>query len=210
MVYHHDVHHAGYVSNLNAFLDSPAASGNAALQSASLTSIVMSVGSKPALFLGGSSLSADQTETLRNNAGGDWNHAFFWRLMTPNATALPGPNTSFAKAVAASGLGSMPDMIRAVNAAGAARFGSGWSWLVLNTTSGKLQVCGTRGWKRASDWCVSGDTKDADWSAVSPPTPPHHAGAQHVPPPLHTSQQLLPRVSCFPAHSFVSSLCPPL
>ena len=85
-------------------------------------------------------LTVDQQNLLRNNAGGHWNHAFFWRLMAANgSSAMPRANSSFALAVARD-FGNLTGMISEINAAGAARFGSGWSWLVRNQTSQRLQV----------------------------------------------------------------------
>ena len=72
-------------------------------------------------------------------------HFQFWRLMIDNVTSAavyPASNSSFVAAVNKT-FGSMTSMISAINAAGAARFGSGWSWLVYNTTSKRLVVLST-------------------------------------------------------------------
>ena len=59
-----------------------------------------------------------------------------------SAAVYPAPNSSFVAAVITT-FGSMTSLIAAVNAAGAARFGSGWSWLVYNTTSKRLVMLST-------------------------------------------------------------------
>jgi Fe-Mn family superoxide dismutase len=135
MYYHHDVHHAGYVNNLNALLGAPALADDIFLQNSGLTSLIMHIGTKKM-----ANLSSDQQTLLRNNAGGHWNHASYWRLMAKNgSSAQPNLNSSFALAVARD-FGSLTNMIAEINRSGAARFGSGWSWLVMNKTSNRLQV----------------------------------------------------------------------
>ena len=135
MKYHHDVHHAAYVNKLNTLLGSQALNNNIFFQNSTLTSLVMHVGTAQV-----ANLTLYQHNLLRNNAGGHWNHAFFWRLMAANgSSALPPANSSFALTVARD-FGSLTGMISEINAAGAARFGSGWSWLVRNKTSQRLQV----------------------------------------------------------------------
>ena len=138
-MFHHDVHHAAYVNNMNAFLASGAAAANSTLQNSSLARIVQNVGTS---YL---NLSPAQTTLVRNNAGGHFNHALFWRIMAENgtsATVLPAANSSFIRAVDRD-FGNLTSLISAVNAAGAARFGSGWSWVVYNTTGKKLVVLST-------------------------------------------------------------------
>ena len=61
---------------------------------------------------------------VRNNGGGHWNHSQFWKTMGPNGGG--GPTSKLADAI---------------NAAGAARFGSGWVWLV--NEGGKLAITST-------------------------------------------------------------------
>lgn len=132
---HHDVHHAAYVNKLNTLLGSPALKNNTFLQNSTLTSLVMRIGTGQV-----ANLTVDQQNLLRNNAGGHWNHAFFWRLMAANgSSAMPRANSSFTLAVARD-FSNLTGMISEINAAGAARFGSGWSWLVRNQTSQRLQV----------------------------------------------------------------------
>jgi Fe-Mn family superoxide dismutase len=75
---------------------------------------------------------------VRNNVGGHWNHTFFWELMTPGGAKEPGGDLKSAIDAA----GGLPALIDKINAAGGARFGSGWAWLVVNKDK-KLDVIST-------------------------------------------------------------------
>jgi Fe-Mn family superoxide dismutase len=75
---------------------------------------------------------------VRNNGGGHWNHSFFWTILAPHAGGAPtGP---LADAINAA-FGSFADFQAKFEAAGLARFGSGWVWLVSN--AGKLEIVST-------------------------------------------------------------------
>jgi len=118
MQIHHGKHHQGYVDNLNKAI---AGSEN---ETKSLEDLVKSAGS----------LSA----AIRNNAGGHWNHSFFWQILAPNAGGAPEGKLSEA---IQSSFGSLDGLKEKFNAAGATRFGSGWAWLIVK--DGKLEVSST-------------------------------------------------------------------
>ena len=75
---------------------------------------------------------------VRNNAGGDWNHTFFWQIMSPDGGGKP--EGKLAQAIDET-FGSLDAMKEKFNAAGAGRFGSGWAW--LGVADGKLTICST-------------------------------------------------------------------
>ena len=76
---------------------------------------------------------------VRNNGGGHANHSFFWKIMGPNGGGEPtGELADDIKQV----FGSFDALKEKIGAAGAARFGSGWAWLVLNKDK-KLEVLST-------------------------------------------------------------------
>ncbi len=118
MEIHHGKHHAGYVNNLNKAIEGTEYANK------SLEEILASAGKAGA--------------AIRNNAGGHWNHSFFWELMAPNAGGKP--EGDLAKAIDDS-FGSFDAMKEKFNAAGASRFGSGWAW--LGVQDGKLVICST-------------------------------------------------------------------
>jgi Fe-Mn family superoxide dismutase len=123
MEIHHDRHHKAYVDNLNK-----AIAGNTALESKSLEALIKDLSAVPDAIRG----------PVRNNGGGHWNHSFFWRILGPKAGGTPtGKLADDIKAA----FGSFDDFKNKLEAAGLARFGSGWAWLVNN--GGKLEIVST-------------------------------------------------------------------
>lgn len=121
---HHDKHHAAYVNNLNAALQS-----NSQLASLSIDDLVSRLSEVP----------ENIRTAVRNNGGGHANHSMFWQIMKPNGGGQPSGDLASAIQQA---FGSLEQFKTAFNDAGAKRFGSGWTWLVLDK-SGKLQVTST-------------------------------------------------------------------
>ncbi|PZO86146.1 MAG: superoxide dismutase [Micavibrio aeruginosavorus] len=119
MQIHHGKHHQAYVDNLNKEIEK-----TAALKGKTLEQIMMTVSKYPA--------------AVRNNAGGHWNHSFFWTIMTPETTQ---PSPQLAAAIDSS-FGSMEEFKKKFEEAGTKQFGSGWAWLIVGK-DGKLQVTST-------------------------------------------------------------------
>lgn len=121
MTLHHDKHHRAYVDNLNK-----AVAADDALQGVTLEDFVANAGTYPA--------------AVRNNAGGHWNHTFFWESMVaPDAAGEPSEElTAAIEAV----YGDMEAFKTAFNQAGAGRFGSGWVWLIVNDAN-ELEITTT-------------------------------------------------------------------
>ncbi|MDQ3950480.1 MAG: superoxide dismutase [Gemmatimonadota bacterium] len=112
MEIHHTKHHQTYVNNLNAAIDkAPEISGR----------------SLEELLLGISRIPEAVRTAVRNNGGGHWNHSLFWQLMGPNAGGEP--SGGLADAIRR-GFGDFAKFKEQFGAAAAARFGSGWVWLV--------------------------------------------------------------------------------
>lgn len=121
MTIHHDRHHQAYVDALNV-----AVSADPALGGMSLEQLVASAGTLPT--------------AVRNNAGGHWNHSFFWTTMTaPAQTGQPSPEL---QAALQNRFGSMQEFQSQFNAAGTQRFGSGWAWLIVGQ-DGQLAITST-------------------------------------------------------------------
>jgi len=76
---------------------------------------------------------------VRNNGGGHINHSMFWTIMGPKAGGAP--SGALADAIKGA-FGGFDQFKEKVNAAGATRFGSGWAWLIRDS-SGKLDVVST-------------------------------------------------------------------
>jgi Fe-Mn family superoxide dismutase len=75
--------------------------------------------------------------TLRNQLGGHLNHSFFWKLLAPAADYRPGA----LRAAIDKEFGSLAAFQAEFAKAAAARFGSGWAWLVIQ--DGQLKVIST-------------------------------------------------------------------
>ena len=118
---HYTKHHQAYIDKLNAEV-----AKNDKLSGQTLEDIITNVSA--------------YNDTVRNNAGGHWNHRFFWTLMAPRAeTGKISPE--LAKAIDAQ-FGSLDQFKADFEKAGADRFGSGWVWLIVDK-DGKLAVTST-------------------------------------------------------------------
>jgi superoxide dismutase, Fe-Mn family len=74
---------------------------------------------------------------VRNNAGGAWNHNFFWESMAPKSS---GPSGKLQEAITST-FGSLEKFKEQFATAATGRFGSGWAWLIEN--NGKLEIIST-------------------------------------------------------------------
>ena len=112
MEIHHTKHHQTYITKLNGALE-----GHPDLASKSVDDLVADLASVPENIRG----------AVRNNGGGHSNHTMFWQVMGPNGGGVP--NGNVANAIDAA-FGSFDVFKEKFSAAGAARFGSGWVWLI--------------------------------------------------------------------------------
>ncbi len=117
MEIHHGKHHAAYINNLNKAIE------GTELENKSLLELMSD---------------ASKNTAVRNNGGGHWNHSLFWQIMSPKGGGNPSGELS--DAINAS-FGSFDKFKELFNNAAAARFGSGWAWLVVS--GGKLVVSST-------------------------------------------------------------------
>ena len=115
--YHHDKHHATYVTKLNGLLP------GSEFENASLEDIIKKA---PA---GG----------IFNNGAQVWNHTFYFNCMAPNAGGEP--SGKLADAIN-SAFGSFDAFKEKFNEMAVGNFGSGWTWLVQNG-DGSLEIVNT-------------------------------------------------------------------
>jgi Fe-Mn family superoxide dismutase len=120
MEIHHDKHHAGYVSKLNAALEK-----HPDLQGQSVEDLIKGIDGVP----------EDIRTAVRNNGGGHANHSLFWTVMGPGGGGEPGGKLGDA---IKSTFGDFAKFKDQFSNAAATRFGSGWAWLVAS--GGKLSV----------------------------------------------------------------------
>ena len=121
MQIHHGKHHQAYVNNLNAALDKH-------------PEITMTL---EEMLHDLSKVPEDIRGPVRNNGGGHYNHAFFWKIMAPGGSKQPVGEL----ATAIDAMGGLESLKEKVNAAGVGRFGSGWAWLIVK--DGALSVVST-------------------------------------------------------------------
>lgn len=129
MELHRGVHHRGYVNNLNQVVQT------AGLQRYStLSSLIADVGTKQFAW--------DVERQIRNQGGGHWNHAFFWKIMAPANSEDVDKSKSVSHSLRVAmeaAFGSVDEGIKQVTTQAGTVFGSGWSWLVVKADGG-LQV----------------------------------------------------------------------
>lgn len=119
MEVHHDKHHAGYTSKLNAAIEGTDQEGK------TIENILSNLDMNNA--------------AVRNNGGGYYNHNLYWEIMSPNGGGKP--SGDLANAIDRK-FGSFDSFKEEFSKAGATQFGSGWAWLCVQE-GGDLEVCST-------------------------------------------------------------------
>jgi Fe-Mn family superoxide dismutase len=118
---HHDKHHATYVNNLNAALES-----QPDLQNKSIEELLATVDRIPEAI----------RTAVRNNGGGHANHTMFWETMAPGGAKEPAGELADAINSSFGGFAGFKDQF---TKACTGRFGSGWGWLTADR-GGKLAI----------------------------------------------------------------------
>ena len=118
MEIHHQKHHAGYASKLNAALKAEGVTVESAWD-------LLKEASK-------------YSSAIVNNAGGYINHKLFWKCLSPNGGGVPGGE--IAKLIDLN-FGSFENFKDQFGKAAKTLFGSGWAWLILQEN--KLKVITT-------------------------------------------------------------------
>lgn len=119
---HHDKHHQAYVDKLNAAVDGTEWANK------TIDDIVANLNDVPEAIRG----------AVRNNGGGHYNHTLFWEWMSGDGGGAP--EGELAAAIDDT-FGSFSDFKTKFEAAGVARFGSGWVWLIED--AGALSIVST-------------------------------------------------------------------
>jgi Fe-Mn family superoxide dismutase len=114
---HYNKHYKGYVDKLNKSLKDKEGDMD-------LEEIIKSIGKFD--------------DKVRNNAGGSFNHALFWKMLSPKKQL---PKGEILKKIT-SDFGNIKKMKDEFNEAAKDRFGSGWAWLYL-AKDGKLKIMST-------------------------------------------------------------------
>ena len=119
---HHDKHHQAYVDKLNAAVD------GTEWAEKSIDDIIANLADVPEAIQG----------AVRNNGGGHYNHTLFWEWMSGDGGGAPEGELA---AAIDDAFGSFADFKTKFEAAGVARFGSGWVWLIED--AGALSIVST-------------------------------------------------------------------
>jgi Fe-Mn family superoxide dismutase len=119
---HHDKHHQAYVDKVNDALAGTDHEGKP------IEEVISKLDAVP----------EDKRAAVRNNGGGHLNHTLFWESMSPDGGGAPDGDLGSA---IDSAFGSFDAFKEQFEAAGVARFGSGWAWLVVD--GGSLKVTST-------------------------------------------------------------------
>jgi Fe-Mn family superoxide dismutase len=120
MQIHYSKHHAGYVAKLNQEMKALGMENQK-----DLDAILKNI--------------TQYNTTIRNNAGGHYNHQLFWILLTPQKNLAPSP--ALLKAIEKE-FKSMETFKAAFINEGSARFGSGWIWMIVDKDK-KLRIVST-------------------------------------------------------------------
>jgi superoxide dismutase, Fe-Mn family len=119
MEVHHDKHHAGYTSKLNAAIEGTDNEGK------TIENILKNLDKS--------------NSAVRNNGGGYYNHNLFWEIMSPDGGGKP--EGELAQAIDTE-FGSFESFKDEFSKAAATQFGSGWAWLCVHE-GGKVEICST-------------------------------------------------------------------
>ena len=120
MKVHHDKHHQAYVDKVNAALEGTDWADKP------IEEVVANLDQLP----------ADKQGPVRNNGGGHYNHSLFWESLSPDGGGAPDGELGAAIDEA---FGSFDAFKEQFEANGVGQFGSGWTWLVLDGGSLKLE-----------------------------------------------------------------------
>lgn len=118
--FHYDKHHKTYVETLNKLI------ADTDLVGLPLEKVMAATAGKP------------DKATIFNNAAQAWNHAFYWRSLSPRGGGEP---PAALKKKIESSFASVDACKKELATAATTQFGSGWAWLVLD--GDKLKVVKT-------------------------------------------------------------------
>lgn len=122
MEIHHTKHHQSYIDKANAALSGTDWEGHSACD------ILRNLEGIP----------EDIRSAVENNVGGHCNHSFFWTILSPKGGGAPVGNLAEALNDTFDSFNGFKERF---SSSAAARFGSGWAWLVMKDN--KLEIIST-------------------------------------------------------------------
>jgi Fe-Mn family superoxide dismutase len=121
---HYGKHNKGYIDELNKLVAGTRFVGMSLQQTIQATARIA------------------EHEPILQNAAQAWNHAFYWRSLTPTGGGVV---PQVLKARINSTFGDVEGLRSELRAAALTQFGSGWAWLVLDGTKLKVVKTGNAG-----------------------------------------------------------------
>ena len=120
--YHYRKHHNAYVVKLNELVE------GTEYKTLTLKEIIVKS-------------EKDGKHAIFNNAAQVWNHDFFWHSISAKGGTKN--ITPKAKELIEKSFGSVENFTKTLQENGIGQFGSGWVWVILNKTTGKLEIVKT-------------------------------------------------------------------
>lgn len=117
MEIHHTKHHQTYIDKLNKAIE------NTEWKDKNIEEILVNV--------------SKLDRAVRNNAGGHWNHSFFWEILSPESG---NPEGELFEAINKT-FGSFEEFKNKFEESALSLFGSGWVWLIVQ--NGELKIVQT-------------------------------------------------------------------
>ena len=117
---HYDKHHRGYFNNFQKAI------AGTDLEKMSMYDIFATI--------------SKQTDAVRNNAGGYFNHMIYWANMSPDGGGEP---SGILMKNIVNTFGSYDAFLKEIDNAAKTRFGSGWAWLAVDLKTKELFVTST-------------------------------------------------------------------
>jgi Fe-Mn family superoxide dismutase len=122
MYIHYNKHYLGYLNNLNDELQ------KTDLPNLPIQTLIVNIDDFP--------------QTVRDNAGGYYNHSLFWKMLTPKRTIMPNLPSGISKIVIDRDFGSFDNFKKLIEQTAKKRFGSGWVWWIV-MPDGKTRIVET-------------------------------------------------------------------
>ena len=129
MYIHYNKHYLGYLNNLNDEFSKPDFGlGVYPLPNLPIQTLIVNIDDFP--------------KTVRDNAGGYYNHSLFWKMLTPKRTLMPNLPSGISKIVIDRDFGSFDNFKKLIEQTAKKRFGSGWVWWIV-MPDGKTRIVET-------------------------------------------------------------------
>jgi Fe-Mn family superoxide dismutase len=122
MFIHYNKHYLTYIKNLNEAI------AKERIKKMSIEQLIKTI--------------HDYSTTIRNNAGGYYNHSLFWSMLKP-PTSIKNEPYGLIKKVIDKNFNGYQNFQKLIIEIAKKRFGSGWVWLIISKKTGKIVITET-------------------------------------------------------------------